>query len=435
MLFKLKIMFNGVDIINYINILKSDSLKQKYLLIDKYKDIYQLILNYCLKNEDIILSDLDILIDKDISKNLCYNLYSPYPFKHATLLSNEISKITKLVEMRTLISHKEFSININLIQMINFYALPYIKIANKNIKFINTIILPIDKSINKELINLQFLSPEIELINVYNKLYNPVYVDEWEKLLKLEKKLYIIYKHIFIIKNINLKHYVDKSLINLKQYIVNNWCFLDKIIIGYWGYILYVKDDNSHNFEDINIFNLKNERLQIISQNSIENDILTLETLVKKKSSFQISYKQQNINIPKDFRIKKYIISIVKNGNSIIIMEIYNSSSFELIPYIDITYLNFKYRVGNPFVLLRFFLIDYWLLRYINALSKISTIIYENKLNNIMKCIKFIRSKIDLGFGIKYTGQYIDEIIADKLRKLSTKRHIPYLPYVKMRTF
>jgi len=427
-------MFTKLDIVDYVNTIKSSSDSEKRKLVQVHKDIHKIIVNYCLKN-DIIVSDPETLVNRDRSKKLSFDLYSPYPFKHAILLSNELINITKFVEMRTCISRKEFIIYVNLIQLIKMYDLPYIKKEGKDVKFINTLSCSVGD------VKLQFLSPEIELMDIYHKLYIPTQVEEWGALLQLEEELFSCYQTYMTPKKTKRSSYTNKSLIKLKQNILNNWCSIshtsDIIVIGYWAYMLY--DSKNEQF--------KNERLQVISANTIDNDILTLETLVTNyshaayegKPSYQISYTQQNVNIPKDFRIQKHAISIIKDGKNITIMEIYNSSSFELIPFVDSTILGKKttdgVKVGNPFVLLRYYLIDYWLLHYITALGKMPLNVCDDKLGNIMKCIEYMRTKINMGFGKNYIGQFIDEQIADKLRRLDTERHAPYLPFVKKRTF
>ena len=429
-------MFGELDIVNYVNTIKSSSDSEKRKLVGAHKDIHNIIVNYCLKN-DIIVSDPKTLVNRDRSKKLSFDLYSPYPFKHATLLSNELMNATKFVEMRTLISRKEFVIYVNLIQLINMYDLPYIKKEGVDVKFINTLPCSVGD------IKLQFLSPEIELMDIYHKLYTPTQVDGWETLLQLEDELFSCYQtHMTPKKTKPTSSHTNKSLIKLKQYMLDNWCTTscssDIIVIGYWAYVLYQKLD----------VQFKNERLQVISANNIKNDILALETLSANysqanshgdKLSYQISYVQQNVNIPKDFRIQKYAINIVNNGKKITIMEIYNSSSFELIPFVSSSFeektTDACVKLGNPFVLLRYYLIDYWLLRYITALGKIPINVCSDKLGNIMKCIEYMRTKINMGFGKNYVGQFINEQIADKLRRMDTERHAPYLPYVKKRTF
>jgi len=412
-------MFGSINLNEYDKIIKETSRNETDILVAKYKNIHMIIFQYCVDN-NIIISSPDILVDSTSSRRtIDYSLYAANPFKHATNLSNKFVEISKFVEMRTQISHQEFVIQIELIVFVKFYILPYTR--EKNIKFMQTY--------NCQLydIDLQFMPPGVELIDIYRQLYTPLNVSNWKKILTLEGKIYTLHKEQNkSICNTTFIKRADDKIINIKTAIFDKWCN-DKVLVGHWAYNVYTSLEKINNQLD------KNERLQIISDNPIENDILSLELLIKNRFNCRLSYKKQNVGIPKDFRIEKHCIDVMNNGKSYTILEIYNSSSFEIIPYIEIN----QRMIGNPYVLLRFFMIDYWIIQYITSLGKMPLNVCKNKLSNIIKCTSTLRSTgiIHHGFGKKYTGSYINEFIADKLRRLDTERHAPYLPYVKKRTY
>jgi hypothetical protein len=66
-------------------------------------------------------------------------------------------------------------------------------------------------------------------------------------------------------------------------------------------------------------------------------------------------------------------------------MYIYNSAQYDLIPFNLARYEKNKIQVGNPFVLLRFLLIDYWTLRIIKLLNYIDEKFYKHRTNSILR--------------------------------------------------
>jgi len=186
-------------------------------------------------------------------------------------------------------------------------------------------------------------------------------------------------------------------------------------------------------------------KLQIISDVKIEE----LTEMIRKELENlkrKVIYKKFELKIPGDFQIKKYIIYIEKSGdakndasNQIPMIEVFNSSEFEVIP--------FKYeriekignvKMGNLYVLIRFKFIDIWILKLIYNIKK------ENKENvnaiegyikgNLVK-IKKLREEIKKTevkelFSMEkemYVGKYLNEVVMKKkyikeMKKVYIKR-------------
>lgn len=417
-------MFVNLNIDEYIDQIKQESIKEKNKLINKYLKIKNEILHYC-SNHNIIISDPNLLTDVNhIHNMLGFNLYSPNPFKHANNLSNELVKYTKNVEMQTKISHQDFIIKIDsqIKPMVNFYKFPKINVLD--IIFICCIKRSIDSN------DLLLMPPNVELMNIYRRLYLPSCAFEWKILLELEDKTFKCFDVLtprdesYSIVNKSDSGSSRKSMqLDIKQTTFDRWCKKDGIVvIGYWiaGVLLDKK--------------LQGERLQVISANHIQNDILSLEIFIEKEFSCKLTYSTCDVNIPQDFRLKKHTVIVNSSYGKICIMEIFNSASFELIPYITRPSIP-DIKIGNPFVLLRFLFIDYWIIEFIMAIDKLPKKIGMIKLNFIMDLIKDLRQDkfIKLGFGKDFIGSYIDEQIADKIRRTESPLHLPYLPYMKKR--
>ncbi len=410
-------MFTTLDISLFIHNEKEKSISEKKILISQYSLYRDTILLYC-ETHNVIISNPYLLIDvQHIDNMLSFDLYSVNPFRHANNLSNVLLKHTKNIEMQTMISHSQFNIRVNsqIMPIVNFYKLPIAPtqtVIGREAQYIS-------KSIGTYKIML--MPAHVELLNIYRKLYLPSYADSWEKLYSIENTLW----HT-IIKPPPVNVFVKDSP-NIKNIIFNKWCVQDGIvIIGYWAIDLLSNIDTKLRHQ------LHKEKLQIISSNTIMLDILSLQTFVQNEfteTTYTLTYSTSDIDIPLDFRIKKYTIWIQLDNKKIGIMEIFNSAQFELIPYL--TKNNVK--IGNPFVLCRFLFIDYWIIEFVMSINKLPENIGCFKLNIIMTLIERIRTHAHLGFGKKYTGFYIDEVIADKLRRIESTHHVTYIPFIKQR--
>jgi hypothetical protein len=147
-----------------------------------------------------------------------------------------------------------------------------------------------------------------------------------------------------------------------------------------------------------------------------------------------LAFKKQKLYLLDDFRSSRYTIYVCYSiGNKTVekpIMDIFNSGQFELIPYANATYQNTKYMIGNPYVLLRFLMIDMWIIRIICKLGLIQQQQLFQKIKKIMKHVKMIRSGkwINEKFGLQYIGNYQDPSVAQKIKNMQTGMCYPYYP-------
>ncbi len=437
-------MFMDLNIENYIDNLNQESENEKNKLINKYSDIKKEILGYCSKH-NIIISEPNLLIDKEyITNMLTFDLYSSHPFKHANNLSNELVKYTTDVVMQTKISHQEFTIRINsqIIPIVNFYKLQKTTDESKDFKQ-SAIVTLSDISDNRFIKtnigshDLLLLPPHTELMNIYRKLYSSSCATKWKNLLELEDN---IFKSIDKTASTSIIKPTDsQTSLELKKTIFSKWCKdKDIVIIGYWAISLLNISSDKISKEDRD--KMHHERLQIISPNPIKNDMLSLELFVEKEMKYKLTYTTNNVDIPYDFRLKKHTIWAANSSKKFCIIEIYNSAEYELIPYCHITSVDkhqtklfSEYKIGNPFVLLRFLFIVYWTIEFIMSIGKLPEQIGNDKLNNIVKITRILRTDLSNGFGKTFIGSYEDENIADKIRQIESPSHFPYMPAVKKR--
>ena len=426
------------------------------------KDLFKDIENYVNKN-NIIVSDIDILIQsknfelkiKDTLYKEIYNIYCFNPFKHANELINSIaSRIEKEKEkgnkekwltLKTLIPHKHLSILYKGMIIVNIFHL-----HEKNINLLISPILFKGFYTNKDLC---FLPYEIELIDLYRKLYSPTkeFVEKWKDLLYIEP--YLISKTNERIQNkvfteikggdiVNIDSNTIKQMIIFKLLPENNF-----ILIGQWAV----------NIIEFGLYGgtLKKsiEKVQIISEMEIKETFSIIKNHIKTilpNNPFEITYREHELHIPKDIRIRRYTIYIQipcdEEGKcpvrQITLMDIFTNATYELIPWISSNiflkkkidfYPNIK--IGNPYVLLRFFMLDMWILRIIFSKGLLIKNTVQKKLDNIWISVNKIRNPSKLGgiinksFSIEnYIGKYSDENIYFK-NIIKEQKISDYFPY------
>ena len=398
-----------------------------------YIKVHNAIEQYCREHPEIIVSDINKLLDKKDKYQDIYEVYCENPYKYAIEITNKINaEIGKWVKMNTIITHQEFKIEYDLRQMITIASL----IIGKN-NDLNDVINPI--KINK----INYISPEVEIIDIYKKLYLPNNTDEWEPLLNIEAGLFDLVQtrseklggaKITGYNAIRREHYDLEKLksIILYQYIAKNPDHI--MLLGHWA-INIIKAAEYEKSIDLHA-----EKIQIIS-NNVTKDIENIKCILKQHTELELTYKEQLLHLPKDFRAKRYTLYL---SNSLMrqpkpFMDIFNSTEFELVPYnnVQISILDTvkdsksPFCIANSYVILRFVMIDIWTLHVINKIGKIDPNTLLNKLRSLFELIIEVKtSKIPIFqkvFGIDYMGTNSDYITAKKLERLKSK-HYPYIP-------
>jgi hypothetical protein len=347
----------------------------KQIIQKEYFPIYEEIESYVKKN-NLILSNIETLINKEKSSFRNYIIYGENIFRHANNISNNIAKNTIYVTMYTNKKNEDFSVSINGSQLIRFFNIKKQLITNS--------IMPVN--IN----GLLMYPPEFELIEIYHKLYLPNYAEEWGSLKKTGD---ILYKQMHERRK-KFGGYHNKKENNkiqkLKGGFINNKLIIkwlasrcDYVLIGINAINILIESSSYH------------QKIQIITDTSIDKLISEFSSLIFQYIGFRITHKIHNSNIPTEPRLRKVIISvrlpdkISGNFKTIHLLDIFDSAKYELVPYITIDGIN----IGYPNVLRTFILIDMWTIRILlsfNIIKKDTVrqyvdIVFENfeNINNI----------------------------------------------------
>ena len=344
---------------------------------NQYKVVYETIEAYCRKHK-LIVSNKYILCDKaDETNNTykkIYRIYTSNPFRHANNLTNEIYQKmikdynAKYTRLKTIKENEEFVIEYDLRQMVMMYKLQ--KHKNKE---------PIDIIKPISIKNIFYMPSEIELIDIYHILYDPSQYSDWDEAIQYEK---ILFKQVEdrkekgILGASDCKERKKQMIESLKIDLITQWLINrdNTILIGPWARDwIKVGDKICTNIE----------KIQIISNTHPEELLHELKKIVMKISKFEVSMREQELHIPKDFRTNRYTYYINPYTTHGItekpFLDLFNCANFEVVPSIKINGLC----IGTKYVILRFLFIDLWIIRIIKSMGLLSQLILQKKIDEL----------------------------------------------------
>ena len=291
---------------------------------------------------------------------------------------------------------------------------------------------------------LAVLPAEITLLDIYRDLYTPGKVDDWEEFLISDENQ--LFQHLrgrekLIRKgaaedesgkpdSIDRKTRHRMEMLIMQKYIVNN---PKVVLLGEHAMFIITKESES----------IKTNIIQISTTEDLETLISDLEKIFKSNGiQVQLSMSDKQLNIMKDHRLRR---TTIRAGDKEI-LYVYNSASYDLIPFNSIANenkSNSAIAVGNPFVILRFLLVEIWMVRWILSLGRIDENFARGRINSMLTRVLALRKFMSEGSkstatittisdsyfgktaeqsGLKifqmnmedYVGEYVSEVISSK---------------------
>lgn len=391
-----------------------------------FNNVFYTIENYC-QEAKLIISNKYVLMDEaDDLKNIYqkkYEIYTCNPLRHANNLVNKIYKNTsksnnaKYTRLKTIKENEEFIIDYDFRQVATIFKIQKHKKGEPY-----DIIRPI--KIN----SILYFPSEIELIDIYHTLYNPVNFCDRDESHEIEKKLFnqVVKRKTQGILGAGKCKLKKKGLIEaVKVGIIKEWLpnRNDFVLIGPWVRDWYKLGKNICTNHD---------KIQLIGKMNHNELLDNLQKYIKTFTKFKLSVREQLLDIPKDFRIKRYTYYIhVQLEKGIVqkpFLDLFNCMEFEIIPAVK----NSGILLGTKWVILRFLFIDIWILHVIKSLGLLSDNILNKKIDQLWNVVTFFKGddykykEKDVGF----YGIYRDYSMDKKNANIKGKRFYPYYPYL-----
>jgi hypothetical protein len=375
-----------------------------------------------------------------------YELYTENAFKHANDLTNIVSvrisphgswedkKGEFIIWLKTYGSGK-YGIYVDNRQIVTIIGVPH--------GTVNIVKPELVKSFDR---NKEFavIPAEIQLLDIYRTLYTPGETGLWEEYLSDENQLFHhLRKREKAIRGAaseddGVSHSDRVRITNtiMQKFIVNN---PDVILLG--EHALFVISEDP----------IKTHILQVCTTMDAGEVLAKLKMLGGMP---QLTIKKKQLNIMKDFMLHRAVIKVGDKE----LMYIYNSASYELLPF-NTVHANGKsfLRLANPFVILRFLLVEIWMVRWVQAKGKIDETYAKRRIDAMLSRILRLRKQMSEGSqsdraittisdsyfgstseekGMKifqiesddYIGTFISEIILQKEAVKEQKKYRDYMP-------
>lgn len=375
--------------------------------------IFDSILKY-INNTNLIVSDLDLLLGQKVY------------WEHIQIFSLDAKKIVEDL-LKTLCKNHG---NLFILKVSEYDYTYYIEyklrkictITNLSIYkrySIDTLIKPIIINYKNEY-NLSVLSALIEIINLYDLLYDPKKHSEWKIILEDINKL-----ESLALKEIEFNLQTEKdilavspSFINTKKVNIKKVNKKKENIIKTETLLEFFADSDYLIISNLdNLNSNKLEVLEIISKNSIEYDIDSLQRFLKA----DIIYREHKLYIPKEHAQTKYNVYIqYNNGKKIIknrIMSIYNNTTYQLIHYEQLVINGKLYKIADAITIIKFIYISIWTNIVYHRISIYSDKIFREFIKNKLLLLKYYKGKININPETKknYIGVYINPLTYKKI--------------------
>jgi hypothetical protein len=193
------------------------------------------------------------------------------------------------------------------------------------------------------------------------------------------------------------------------------------ILVGHWGFYELFPDSDPHN-----------EKIQLLTSLEPEDMLSRVESVLRDTTPLKLHYRTEEVFIPYDPHLRRTTYYFEFKGARMPLLDTFNSLSYEIVPWIV---GDKKIKVGNPYVLNRFFLIDRWILNVLRHGGFITSEVYENKKNILLSKIHKLRSKKDMTGGTDYDGTYKDFTIERRRLLKQEEKFRPYKPLEYMQKF
>lgn len=406
---------------------------------------------------------VNLLLERERThRDFQYILYTENSLIHANDLTNKIAEcITKLpedsdikhivVKLKSSIPDIKYEIYVDNRPMIAFYTL-----RSDPVKAYN-LLEPVEVNSFDKKRKLLALSPETHLLDVYRVLSSPSDVGSWEESLKDEEHLFELLKgRLSVLGGVdggeeitqNERTRVENAL--LEHYIMGNE---GVILLGEHAFKLIAASDSKYSFGNIQ---MSSNVLNIISNQTGDDLLNSIKKVVQKAMGREIPVTAQtrSTNVMQDFRLTRTTIKMGGENEQKEIMYVYNSAFFDLVPFNTLKQNNGGklIQIANPFVLMRFLLIDLWMIRWVREMGKINEFFAKKRTHTILSLILNLRQamtgsstskslaiadelfdNIDAALNVfqrsRYLGIYVDEMVAIRMKQQHMdKRFADYYP-------
>lgn len=375
---------------------------------------------------ELVISDPTALLDTDAQISIDsfqYKFYSRHAALHARNLGDLMWKLSPdglghYTSVITKVASYILIVTVNGRDLFTITALPtYRGVQSADILLTNSCPARFAKNSDGTPLMLLCIGPEVGLLSIYASLCNPALSSSWVENLLLESKLRTRY---ISTDNVSKRRISGEPPYYLMKYISGP----GRVLIGPAAIAALVDKRQPGD-----------ERLQIITVTPLEQEAKEITALIDGETVWKI----ENLKIPSDHRVQRLTVHMIVDGRREALIDVYNSAAFDLIPYTVVKINHTDVKIGTPFVLMRYRLIDMWTIQILIRMNAIDANYAKKVLsdmrNNFSTIATYYTSIYDAGDIDKilpyksYIGRLEDpELALKRAAQASAKYYAPYLP-------
>lgn len=306
-----------------------------------------------------------------------------YANQLANLLAESVKDYEYIIVLSTVIPYQKFLIKVEGRPLVEVNALPKSFQMEKFIK-------------PRNIDGFNVIPPILQLISIFQDLYNPEKADEWDALREVAEKV-IPLSPISGAKE-------GPNSIFMKNFIKLN------------PEILLIGDTANTVLNNVQ----HNDTLEIIT--ALDTNFIFKE--FQKYYLKPLTMKTSNLLIFSDYRLEK---TVVKNDKRTV-MVIYNSAHYELVPY----FKHGNYNIANKYVLLRFAVIDMFNINMLAAMERLDHAFAERRLAQLSNNYRHFAIMDDIKEN--FIGRIVDPSRELKIKKQESRLFMDYYPQKYMQS-
>lgn len=329
---------------------------------------------------------------------------------------------------------------------------------------------------------LQCMGPEIQLISIYADFGNPAKSADWKNLLTTENSLRTMFSSEIKTKIDSAvsrmggaraarradRDELEQNMTRFRRAVINRFAAgSGRILVGYAA-ILMLTGRGAPPDRD---------RIQVVTVSNLESEAKEL-TALAKTFGISVSWKIDDPKIPTAVRMRRMVVHTTHSGNRESVLEVFNSASFEAVPYVTLATLGslkthfdgaesprqprrsaplpvaaadeapppLTLKIGTPFVLMRYKLIDMWTLQVLMRMNAIQSTHANSVLHDMLSDYETIADfykqvltsagrNAPAAAGLIFPGTFVGRLEDQELymkRAAQTgagaRFHAPYLP-------
>jgi hypothetical protein len=319
-----------------------------------------------------------------------YELYTENPLKHANDLTNDIAKAMSpggawkegseefIVFLKTFEGTGEpggfgkFGIYID-----NRPIITIIGVSRGTVKVVRPNVV---KSFDGKK-EFAVIPAEIQLLDIYRVLYTPGEVDNWEQYLSDENQLFqhlrererVIHGDAEPAEPAGSRRDIENAI--MQGFIANN---PRVVLLG--EHALHLLDNAP----------IKTHVIQVCA--TIDTNEL-IAALQKLPGVPELTFSERSLDIMKDQRLRRITIRTGEKE----VLYVYNAVQYDLLPFNTLRAGKSYIQVANPFVVLRFLLVEIWMVRVILAKGKIDENFAKARITSMLGKVLRLRKRMSEG--------------------------------------